>query len=209
MSSPEPEVDAGIGIDWGTEAAHQLLTSVRELCGVPPAIPELSDDTVAQALHEARVTLAEVGELALEDDLDSDEAEQDPQDSNSWIQAAIEYQATRGTRRSIVEIEPEELQRLRALLAAETSFQRAYNEITTRHIKGRAADSTLEVLAFSLRERGVQALEEPDTRRRLRELSDTQLLEVATRLQRLKPEIARAWSGDEVEALIQLRETLR
>jgi hypothetical protein len=40
-------------------------------------------------------------------------------------------------------------------------------------------------------------------------LSDEQALEVAGRLQRLKPEIARAWSADEVERLLHLRETLR
>jgi hypothetical protein len=60
----------------------------------------------------------------------------------------------------------------------------------------------------SLRERGVQALDEPNTRRRFSQLSDDQLLEVAGRLQRLKPEIARAWSAEEIEALVELRETL-
>jgi hypothetical protein len=62
---------------------------------------------------------------------------------------------------------------------------------------------------FSLRERGVRALDEPNTRRRLSLLNDGELLEVGARLQRLKPEVARAWSGDDVEALVQLRETLR
>ena len=79
----------------------------------------------------------------------------------------------------------------------------------TNHFNGRAAASTVEALMFSLRERGVQALDEPDTRQRLSQLSDDQLAEVGTRLQRLKPEIARAWSGDDVEALMRLRETFR
>jgi hypothetical protein len=73
----------------------------------------------------------------------------------------------------------------------------------------RAAGSTIEALMFSLRERGVRALDEPNTRRRLSLLNDGELLEVGARLQRLKPEVARAWSGDDVEALVQLRETLR
>jgi hypothetical protein len=72
-----------------------------------------------------------------------------------------------------------------------------------------AAGSTIEALMFSLRERGVRALDEPNTRRRLSLLNDSELLEVGARLQRLKPEVARAWSGDDVEALVQLRETLR
>jgi len=46
---------------------------------------------------------------------------------------------------------------------------------------------------FSLR-RGVRVLDE-DTRRRLAELDDGQALEVAERVQRLKPETAPAWTG--------------
>jgi len=69
-----------------------------------------------------------------------------------------------------------------------------------------AAAMTVEALMYSLRERGTKALTEPDTRRRISELSDEQALEVAVRLQRLKSEIARAWS---VERLLHLRETLR
>jgi hypothetical protein len=61
---------------------------------------------------------------------------------------------------------------------------------------------------FGLRERGVKALDEPDTRRRLVQLDDSQALEVAGRLQRFKPEIAPAWSVDEVEQFLELRETL-
>ena len=61
-----------------------------------------------------------------------------------------------------------------------------------------AAAMTVEALMYSLRERGTKALAERDTRRRISELSDEQALEVAGRLQRLKPEIARAWSADEV-----------
>jgi hypothetical protein len=72
-----------------------------------------------------------------------------------------------------------------------------------------AAAMTVEALMYSLRERGTAALAERDTRRRISELSDEQALDVAGRLQRLKPEIARAWSAGEVERLLHLRETLR
>ena len=61
---------------------------------------------------------------------------------------------------------------------------------------------------WSLRERGTKALVERDTKRRISELSDDQALQIASRLQRLKPEIAQAWSADEVERLLHLRETL-
>ena len=71
-----------------------------------------------------------------------------------------------------------------------------------------AAHSTVEALMFSLR-RGVRVLDESDTRRRLAEFDDGQALEVAERIQRFKPEIAPAWTADEVEKLLQLRETIR
>jgi hypothetical protein len=68
-----------------------------------------------------------------------------------------------------------------------------------------AAGQAVEALMFSLRERGTKALEESNTKRRLSELSDHQLIEVGNRLQRLRPEIARAWTAGEVKTLLQAR----
>lgn len=65
----------------------------------------------------------------------------------------------------------------------------------------RAAESTVEALMLGLRERGIGAVQEPKVRSRLAQLSEDQLIEVGDRLQRLKPEIARAWSPDDVAAL--------
>ena len=70
-----------------------------------------------------------------------------------------------------------------------------------------ALEVTIEALMFSLRERRTKALEEPDIKRRLSELSDEQLIEVGNRLQRLKPEIARKWTAEEVGILCQARIT--
>jgi hypothetical protein len=67
-------------------------------------------------------------------------------------------------------------------------------------IKGRAASSTVDALMFSLR---VSVLDEPDTRRRIAQLSDEQAVEVGARLRSLK---LRAWSADEVLIFIQIRE---
>jgi transposase len=64
-----------------------------------------------------------------------------------------------------------------------------------------AAASTVEAVMYSLRERGIPALAEPDTRRRLSSLDAQQLRAVCTRLRNLKSEIARAWTPEEVEAL--------
>jgi hypothetical protein len=68
-----------------------------------------------------------------------------------------------------------------------------------------APKPTVEALMFDLRERGVKALEESATKRRLSELSDQQVIEVGNRLQRFKPEIARAWTAAEVETLFEAR----
>jgi cytochrome c553 len=68
-----------------------------------------------------------------------------------------------------------------------------------------ALEVTVEALMWSLRERGTKALGEAVTKRRLSELSDQQMVEVGNRLQRLKPEIARAWNAAELETLFQTR----
>jgi hypothetical protein len=68
-----------------------------------------------------------------------------------------------------------------------------------------APQPTVEALMYSLRERGTKALEEAATKRRLSDLSDQQVIEVGNRLQRLKPEIARKWTKEEVEILLQAR----
>jgi hypothetical protein len=103
---------------------------------------------------------------------------------------------------------PAEIRRARRLLDDSVSLERAYAEISSSHIKGRAANSTLEALAFQLRA-GVSVLKERDARRRLSELSDEQLVEIVARVQRHKPEIAPAWSDDDVSTLMKLREALR
>jgi hypothetical protein len=72
-----------------------------------------------------------------------------------------------------------------------------------------AAASTIEALMFGLRERGTAALAESKVRLRLADLDDDQLIGVAGRLQRLRPEIARAWSDDEIATLFRTRAGLR
>jgi hypothetical protein len=68
-----------------------------------------------------------------------------------------------------------------------------------------APQRTLEALMYSLRLRGTKALEESATKRWISELSDDQVIEGGDRLQRVRPEIARAWTAAEVETLLQAR----
>jgi hypothetical protein len=68
-----------------------------------------------------------------------------------------------------------------------------------------AAASTVEALMYSLRQRRTAALKEPEIRGGLAELSYEQLVEVAARLQRLKPHIAQSWSDQEIAQLVIAR----
>ena len=67
---------------------------------------------------------------------------------------------------------------------------------------GQAPQATVEALMYSLRERGVKALEQPDTKRRLSALDKSQLKEVCRRVQNLKPHIATPWSREQAAALV-------
>jgi uncharacterized protein YjiS (DUF1127 family) len=96
----------------------------------------------------------------------------------------------------------------RRLLADDISLERAYGEIHAERLCGRAAASTVETLMFSLRA-GVTALGKPDTLRRLSELSDTQLRDVAVRLQKFTAEIARPWPPEDIEVLLATRSKIR
>jgi hypothetical protein len=66
----------------------------------------------------------------------------------------------------------------------------------------RAAQSTIDALLYSLRS-GIAALKKPETQRRISELNEEQLHLVGGRLQRFKPEIARAWTPADIERLVE------
>jgi len=94
--------------------------------------------------------------------------------------------------------------RLRKLMADDVSLERAWSEISTAHLRDRAATFTVEALMFSLGN-GVEALGRPETVRRLSELSDTQIREVAVRVQKFEAHIAPAWKPEEVAVLVAAR----
>jgi hypothetical protein len=128
--------------------------------------------------------------------------------SPGWRDAAVEYHAERGRRRTIGVIEPERLLRLRQLLEDDgISFGRAHREVNAARLSGRAAVSTVEALMFSLR-RGVEALTDTDAQHRLSELSEEQLRTVCERLQNFKVNIAPAWTHEDVGALISIWSTI-
>ena len=122
-------------------------------------------------------------------------------DAPSWREAAQQYHANRPSPPDRQTIE-----RARRLLDDNVSLERAWqHEINAR--SGRAAQSTVDAIMFSLRD-GVRALSRPDTLRRLSELDDLQLREVVVRLLQFKTEIAEPWTPEGVGILLAVRRKL-
>ena len=93
------------------------------------------------------------------------------------------------------------LAKLRELMADDVSLAEAWYKLNVAAQHGRAASATVEALMYSLRERGVKALDEPDTQRRVSELSEEQLHEAGGRLRALK--IVKPWTATEIERLVE------
>jgi hypothetical protein len=101
-----------------------------------------------------------------------------------------------------------DLDRFRRLLDPNISFQQAEREINAHCRSQGAAAATVDALVFVLR-RGLDAIKHPDNQRRLRELSDAQMHEVAVRVQNFMSHVAPAWQSADVAALISLWSKLR
>jgi hypothetical protein len=76
----------------------------------------------------------------------------------SWKQAAADYHKDRGTRRSIVEIVPADLARLRRLMRDDVSMERAWHEMCAARLHGRAAEATLRAAEYLVRQRDPERL---------------------------------------------------
>ena len=92
--------------------------------------------------------------------------------------------------------------RARRLLADNTTIDRVDAELRADRLRGRAAESTVDALVFSLRS-GVAALKRSDVLRRLSELSDAQLRDVAVRLQKF--ESGTMWTSTDIKILVAVR----
>jgi hypothetical protein len=102
-----------------------------------------------------------------------------------WAKAARDYHRARAGRRSVVEIDPERLGRLRRLLGDDISVDRAWRELN--EAGGRPApQSTADALLYQLRTHGLAAFHDPSCRCRLADLSVEQLREVMAALIRVR-----------------------
>jgi len=99
----------------------------------------------------------------------------------------------------------DDIKRFWRLLDPDVSLERAWRDLNAR--RDGAAQSTVEAMMFSLR-RGPDALADLNTLRRLAELDERQLLAAMVRLQKFRPEIAPAWTPEQVEVLAAVRKRL-
>ena len=143
---------------------------------------------------------------------------------------ACRIEARKPRRRSVLEVEtpPDKLALLRQLLNPEVSLERAYRELAYRHHRG-AAGSTVEALAYQLRDE-IDALRQPSALRRLSELDEDQMREMADRLFKWRwrkfksfetaPRVRRLptpgekgavppWTEDEIKAFVMIWRNVR
>ena len=80
----------------------------------------------------------------------------------------------------------EPLAQLRRLMADDISLARAWDELNRRH-RLDAPQATVEALVYELRTNGLAALNHPNCRRRLDDVSTAQLRQVLARLIKLRP----------------------
>ena len=92
--------------------------------------------------------------------------------------------------------------RTKAKLKREPDYGELSQAFYADHFRGRAASSTVEALMYSLRERRTAALAEPDTQRRISELSEEQLQQVGARVRALKLGLG-PWTAKELEQLVR------
>src|SRR5262245_8467170 len=97
------------------------------------------------------------------------------------------------------------------LIDPSVSFDRARRDLNA--VKGRAASSTVEALAYQLRD-GVRALREPSAQQRLSEFNEEQMREFVERLTKErwnKSGTARVppWAPEEIETLVEVWGALR
>jgi hypothetical protein len=83
--------------------------------------------------------------------------------------------------------------------------------VTTNQVQAaaRCPEATLEALMFSLRLGIIDGLARTDAKERVSRLSEEQLRAVCDRLRNFKPQIAKAWTAEEIEALVIIWNNLK
>jgi hypothetical protein len=109
-------------------------------------------------------------------------------EGKSWKKAARWYHVNRQGRTLLVEFDPRELQRLRRLLSNDISLDAAYRELNAPENRP-TPQVTVEAIWQAVRERGLSALNEPATRKRLARCDAAALAQIDQRITRLKASV--------------------
>jgi hypothetical protein len=105
--------------------------------------------------------------------------------AESWKKAAHAYHEARQGRTLIVDIDPNEVKRLRPLLSNDISLDAAYRELNAPENRP-TPQVTVEAIWYAVRERGLDALNEPVTRERLARCDAAALAQIDQRITRVK-----------------------
>jgi hypothetical protein len=104
----------------------------------------------------------------------------------SWKKAAHWYHENRQGRTLIVELDPEKLKWLRRLLSNDVSLDTASRELNALVDNRPTPQATVEAIWYAVRERGLDALNEPVTRERLARCDAAALAQIDQRITRVK-----------------------
>ena len=107
--------------------------------------------------------------------------------SPGWKQSALEYHHARGNRTLIVETPPEDLIRLRRLMADDVSLERAWSELNYPRNRP-TVKATIDAIMFAVCARGIAALKEPATAKRLEHCDEAAKAEIERRIANLRKE---------------------
>jgi hypothetical protein len=157
---PSPRPDTGPP----THYSEQFVSPLTTLAACAEVLARLVDGGKTRLDKAVSHLVLEIEDVL--DVLDEAEVACDPWEHPGWAEAAREYRAERAGRRSDVKTEPKKLARLRRLMADDISVDRAWYELNDPRSRP-TPQMTIEAIVYSVRERGLSALREPDNIERL------------------------------------------
>jgi hypothetical protein len=105
-------------------------------------------------------------------------------DDPSWKEAAADYQRSRGDRVSVVNYDPDHLDRLRALLGPKGSIEEAYRRINLWSVHP-TPQTPIEAILYDVRTFGVAALNKPANVERLSRCDEAAKEQINSRIKKL------------------------
>jgi hypothetical protein len=128
----------------GELTLHDAVDEMWAAAARSGLVEQLGADAVQRLLADCSAPYRD--DLPRHEDVGAD----DPWDDPGWIDAARDYHAARGKKVSTVTYTPDELARLRALMADDVSLERAWSEVNSSHDVSLA---TIEAAEFLIQQK--------------------------------------------------------